>query len=131
TFDGPARAIRCATAIVDTVRGLGLEIRAGVHTGECELHEGKVAGLAVVIGARTASAAEGGEVLVTQTVKDLVAGAGVGFLDRGEHELKGVAGAWRLQSVADVTSHGQTTPGSWALSVTDALIVDAVRSSIG
>ena len=112
TFDGPARAIRCATAIVDTVRGLGLEIRAGVHTGECELHEGKVAGLAVVIGARTASAAEGGEVLVTQTVKDLVAGAGVGFLDRGEHELRGVPGAWRLHSVADVTSHGQTTPGS-------------------
>jgi class 3 adenylate cyclase len=103
TFDGPARAIRCAQAVVEGVGELGLEVRAGVHTGECELHEGKVAGLAVVIGARVAAAAEGGEVLVSQTVKDLVAGAGVEFEDRGERELKGVPGSWRLYSVAAVT----------------------------
>jgi len=112
TFDGPARAIRCAQAIVDGVRELGIEVRAGVHTGECELHEEKVAGLAVVIGARVAATAGGAEVLVSQTVKDLVAGAGIEFENRGEHELKGVPGAWRLYSVADVTSHGQTTRGS-------------------
>jgi len=101
TFDGPARAIRCAQAVVEGVRELGLEIRAGVHTGECELHEGKVAGLAVVIGSRVAAAAEGGQVLVSQTVKDLVAGAGVRFEDRGERELKGVPGEWRLYAVVD------------------------------
>ncbi|HEY7019125.1 MAG TPA: adenylate/guanylate cyclase domain-containing protein [Gaiellaceae bacterium] len=107
TFDGPARAIRCASAIVDGVRGLGLEVRAGVHTGECEVHEGKVAGLAVVIGARVSAAAAGGEVLVSQTVKDLVAGAGVDLEDRGERELKGVPGTWRLYSVADVEAHAR------------------------
>jgi len=107
TFDGPARAIRCAHAIVDGVHELGLEVRAGVHTGECEVHENKVAGLAVVIGARVAALAGGGEVLVSQTVKDLVAGAGVDFEERGEHELKGVPGSWRLYSVADVSAHGQ------------------------
>jgi class 3 adenylate cyclase len=106
TFDGPARAIRCAHAIVDGVRELGLEVRAGVHTGECEVHEGKVAGLAVVIGARVAAAAQGGEVLVSQTVTDLVAGAGLDFVERGEHELKGVPGAWRLYAVADVEAQG-------------------------
>jgi class 3 adenylate cyclase len=100
TFDGPARAIRCAQAIVDGVGDLGLEVRAGVHTGECEVHEEKVAGLAVVIGARVAALAGGGEVLVSQTVKDLVAGAGVDFEERGEHELKGVPGTWRLYAVA-------------------------------
>ena len=108
TFDGPARAIRCARAIVDDVGELGLEVRAGVHTGECEVHEGKVAGLAVVIGARVAAAAGAGEVLVSQTVKDLVAGAGVEFDDRGEHELKGVPGSWRLYSVADVAVYGRS-----------------------
>jgi class 3 adenylate cyclase len=101
TFDGPARAIRCAHAIVDGVHELGLEVRAGVHTGECEVHEDKVAGLAVVIGARVAGLARGGEVLVSQTVKDLVAGAGVEFEERGEHELKGVPGEWRLYAVVN------------------------------
>jgi class 3 adenylate cyclase len=96
TFDGPARAIRCAQALVGGVRELGLELRAGVHTGECELHDGKVAGLAVSIGARVASAAGAGEVLVSQTVKDLVAGTGLHLEDRGERELKGVPGTWRL-----------------------------------
>jgi class 3 adenylate cyclase/pimeloyl-ACP methyl ester carboxylesterase len=110
TFDGPARAIRCAQAIVDEVGELGLQVRAGVHTGECEVHEGKVAGLAVVIGARVAAEASGGEVLVSQTVKDLVAGAGVEFEQRGEHELKGVPGSWRLYSVADVAGHAQAPP---------------------
>ncbi len=105
TFDGPARAIRCAHAVVDGLRELGLDIRAGLHTGECELHEGKVAGIAVSIGARVASAARGGEVLVSQTVKDLVAGSGLAFEPRGEHELKGVPGSWQLYSVADAGSH--------------------------
>jgi class 3 adenylate cyclase/pimeloyl-ACP methyl ester carboxylesterase len=107
TFDGPARAIRCANAIVDAVQELGLEVRAGVHTGECEVHEDKVAGLAVVIGARVAALANGGEVLVSQTVRDLVAGAGIDFEERGEHELKGVPGKWRLYEVADVIAHGK------------------------
>lgn len=96
TFDGPARAILCAQAIVESVSELGLEIRAGIHTGECEFHEGKVAGLAVAIGARVAAAADAGEVLVSQTVKDLVAGTGIHLLDRGEPELKGVPGSWRV-----------------------------------
>lgn len=101
TFDGPARAIRCAQAVVDGVRELGLDVRAGVHTGECELHEGKVAGIAVSTGARVASAADAGEVLVSQTVKDLVAGSGIDFDERGERELKGVPGAWRLYAALD------------------------------
>jgi class 3 adenylate cyclase len=106
TFDGPARAIRCARAIVDGVRELGLGVRAGIHTGECEVHDGKVAGIAVVIGARVASAARGGEVLVSQTVKDLIAGSGIELEERGERELKGVPGTWRLYAVADAVTHG-------------------------
>ena len=92
-----------APAVPETVLTtvLGLEVRAGVHTGECELHEGKVAGVSVVIDSRVASLAEGGEVLVSQTVKDLVAGAGLAFTDRGAAELKGVPGDWRLYAVAD------------------------------
>jgi class 3 adenylate cyclase len=101
TFDGPARAIRCACAIRDSVRGLGLEIRAGLHTGECELTaDGKAGGIAVHTGARVPGAARPGEVLVSRTVKDLVAGSGIEFEDRGEHDLKGV-GTWRLYSVVD------------------------------
>src|SRR5204863_8347134 len=96
TFDGPARAIRCAQAVVDGVRELGVEVRAGVHTGECELHDGKVAGLAVSIGARVAAAAGAREVLVSQTVKDLVAGTGLALEHRGERERKGVAGTGRV-----------------------------------
>jgi class 3 adenylate cyclase len=101
TFDGPARAIRCAQAIVDAMRELGLEIRAGLHTGECELHDGKVAGLAVSIGARVAGAADASEVLVSQTVKDLVAGTGLALEDRGTQKLKGVPGAWRLYAATE------------------------------
>lgn len=99
TFDGPARAIRCAQAIIDAVRPLGLELRAGVHTGECELHEGKVAGVALAIGARVCAAAATGEVLVSRTVKDLVAGSGLTLEDAGEHELKGVPDPWHLYGV--------------------------------
>ena len=108
TFDGPARAIRCAQAVAEGMHALGLEVRAGVHTGECELHDGKVAGLAVSIGARVAAAAGAGEVLVSQTVKDLVAGTGLVLEDRGERELKGVPGTWRLyaatEAVGDVVA---------------------------
>jgi class 3 adenylate cyclase len=96
TFDGPARAIRCAQAVVESARGIGLDIRAGVHTGECQLHESKVAGIAVSVGARVAGSAAPGEVLVTATVRDLVAGSGIEFEGRDERELKGVQGKWRL-----------------------------------
>ena len=96
TFDGPARAIRCAQAIVENVGGIGLELRAGVHTRECELHDGKLAGIAVSVGPRVAALAGGGEVLVTSTVRDLVSGSGIDFEDRGPRELKGVPGAWNL-----------------------------------
>ncbi|HKB20361.1 MAG TPA: adenylate/guanylate cyclase domain-containing protein, partial [Gaiellaceae bacterium] len=99
TFDGPARAIRCACAIRDGVRELGLEIRAGLHTGECELMDDKVGGIAVHIGARVAAVAQSGEVLVSRTVKDLVSGSGIGLDDRGEHALKGVTGEWHLYAV--------------------------------
>jgi class 3 adenylate cyclase len=99
SFDGPARAIRCATAIIESVRGLGLEVRAGVHTGECELVEGKVTGIAVHIGARVAEEAHPSEVLVSSTVKDLVAGSELEFEDHGNAELRGVPGEWRLYAV--------------------------------
>ncbi len=99
TFDGPARAIRCATAIRDAVRALGLEVRAGLHTGEVELSDGDVAGIAVHLAARVAAAAEAGEVLVSRTVVDLVAGSGLTFARRGEHTLKGVPGEWELFAV--------------------------------
>jgi class 3 adenylate cyclase len=100
TFDGPARAISSACAIRESVRELGLEVRAGLHTGECELIDGKVGGIAVHIGARIAALAKPGEVLVSSTVKDLVAGSGIEFEDRGEHQLKGIAEAWHLFGVA-------------------------------
>jgi class 3 adenylate cyclase len=96
SFDGPARAVRCAKAIVDGVRELGIDVRTGLHTGECELIDGKVSGIAVHTGARVAAHAAPGEVLVSSTVKDLVAGSGLEFVDRGVHELKGVPGEWRL-----------------------------------
>jgi pimeloyl-ACP methyl ester carboxylesterase/class 3 adenylate cyclase len=99
SFDGPARAIRCARAIVDSIPQLGLDIRAGLHTGECELIDGKVAGIAVHTGARVASNAQPGEVLVSSTVKDLVAGSGIAFHDRGLHKLKGIPGKWQLYAV--------------------------------
>jgi class 3 adenylate cyclase len=100
-FDAPARAIRCACAIRESIAELGLELRAGLHTGECELLDDKVAGIAVSIGARVATQAGVGEVLVSQTVKDLVAGSGLSFVDRGIADLKGVPGEWRLYAVVD------------------------------
>ena len=100
TFDGPGRAIHCALAIRDSVRALGVDVRAGLHTGEIELRSDDVAGVAVHIGARVSALASAGEVLVSSTVKDLVAGSDIEFEDRGEHELKGVPGSWRLYVVA-------------------------------
>ncbi len=100
TFDGPARAVRCACAISNGVRALGLEIRAGLHTGECELMGDKLGGIAVHTGARVAARANRGEVLVSSTVKDLVAGSGLSFENRGVQELKGIPGEWRLFAVA-------------------------------
>jgi len=99
-FDGPARAVRCARAVLQEVRRLGLEIRAGVHTGECEVMGDKLSGIAVHIGARVAGLAGAGEVLVSGTVKDLVAGSGIAFEDRGVQVLKGVPGEWRIYAVA-------------------------------
>lgn len=100
-FDGPARAVGCACAIREDVRTMGLEIRAGIHTGEVEITDDKVAGIAVHIGARVGAAADAGEVLVSRTVTDLVAGSGLKFHNRGEHKLKGVPGDWQLFSVQD------------------------------
>lgn len=100
TFDGPARAIRCACALRTAVHSLGLAVRVGVHTGECEVIGPKIGGLAVHIGARVSAAAEVDDVLVSSTVKDLVAGSGIHFEDRGTHALKGVPGEWRLFAVA-------------------------------
>ena len=100
TFDGPARAIRCASAIVEGVREFGLTVRAGLHTGECEIADGKVAGIAVHTGARVVAHANAGEVLVSSTVKDLVAGSGIPFVERGAYELKGIPGKWRLFALA-------------------------------
>jgi class 3 adenylate cyclase len=99
TFDGPARAIRCGLEITKRVRELGVEVRAGVHTGECEIVDGKHAGITVSIGARVASNAGASEVLVSQTVKDLVAGSGLSFEDAGEHELKGIPDRWHVYRV--------------------------------
>lgn len=97
-FDGPARAIRCAAAIRDAARSLGIEVRAGLHSGECEVIGDKLGGIAVHTGARVAAHAAPGEILVSQTVKDLVAGSGLAFRDRGAHQLKGIPGDWRLHA---------------------------------
>jgi pimeloyl-ACP methyl ester carboxylesterase len=104
TFDGPARAIRCARAISDSVRPLGLEVRAGLHTGECELVGNRIAGIAVHTGARIVALARPGEILVSSTVKDLVAGSGIEFVEHGEHELKGVPGRWQLYAASPGSS---------------------------
>jgi class 3 adenylate cyclase len=104
TFDGPARAIRCAIEIGRRVRDIGLEVRAGVHTGECQLIDGQVGGITVSIGARVAAKAGASQVLVSQTVKDLVAGSAFTFEDAGEYDLKGVPGRWRLFSVISDTA---------------------------
>jgi class 3 adenylate cyclase len=99
TFDGPARAVRCAAAIREGVAELGIEVRAGLHTGEIELEPGDIAGLAVHIAARISAMAAAREILVSSTVKDLVVGSAIEFDDRGSHELKGVPGEWRVFAV--------------------------------
>jgi class 3 adenylate cyclase len=99
TFDGPARAIQCARALRDAFKSLGIDIRAGLHTGELELREGDIGGIAVHIGARIAALASSGEVLVSRTVKDLVVGSGIQFVDRGVHALKGVPDEWQIYAV--------------------------------
>ena len=100
TFDGPQRAIRCAMAIRDAVRALGIEIRAGLHTGECEIRGDDIGGIAVHIGARVSALAGPNDVLVSSTLHDLVIGSGLEFEDRGAHQLKGVPGEWRVFAVA-------------------------------
>ena len=99
SFDGPARAVRCGRAIVEATAGLGIQLRTGLHTGECEVRGDNLGGLAVHIAARVSALAGPGEVLVSNTVKDLVVGSGIEFEDRGEQELKGVPGSWRLFAV--------------------------------
>jgi class 3 adenylate cyclase len=96
SFDGPARAIRCALAISESTRPLGIDLHLGLHTGECEVRGDDLGGLAVHIAARVGSLAAPGEVLLSGTVKDLVAGSRIDFVDRGEHQLKGVPGKWLL-----------------------------------
>jgi class 3 adenylate cyclase len=103
TFDGPARAIRCALAVALGVRQLGIEVRAGVHTGECELMGDNVGGIAVHTGARIMAKAEPGGVLVSGTVKDLVSSSGLNFQDHGVHQLKGVPGEWRLFAARSIS----------------------------
>jgi class 3 adenylate cyclase len=100
TFDGPQRAIRCAMAIRDAVQSLGIEVRAGLHTGECEIRGDDIGGIAVHIGARVSALAGPNDVLVSSTLRDLVIGSGLEFDDRNTHELKGVPGEWRLFAVA-------------------------------
>jgi class 3 adenylate cyclase/pimeloyl-ACP methyl ester carboxylesterase len=100
-FDGPGRAIGCARSITQAAQELGIEVRAGLHTGECEIRGDDLAGLAVHLAARIGSLARPGEVLVSTTVKDLVAGSGIEFVDRGDHELKGIPATWRLYAVED------------------------------
>lgn len=111
-FDGPGRAVQCAAAITDRVRSLGIEVRAGVHTGECELRDGDIAGMAVHIGARVGACAESGEVLVSSTVKDLVVGSGLRFEDRGVAQLKGVPGEWHLYAL-DTEPPGRPAATLW------------------
>jgi class 3 adenylate cyclase len=96
TFDGPARAVRCAQAILQGTRSLGIEARAGVHVGECEARGDDLSGIAVHIGARVCAIAQPGQVYTTSTVRDLVAGSGIEFADRGRHTLKGIPGEWTL-----------------------------------
>ena len=110
-FDGPQRAIRCAMAIRDAVQALGIEVRAGLHTGECEVRGDDIGGIAVHIGARVSALAGPNDVLVSSTLRDLVIGSGLEFEDRGAHELKGVPGEWHLFAVASVAGGGRQNGG--------------------
>ena len=131
-FDGPARAIRCAQAICQAAPQLGLAVRAGLHTGECERVGDNLAGLAVHIGARVGAAAGAGEVWVSQTVRDLVAGSGIEFHVRGAHALKGVPGTWELFSVADRESPPVAVAGDERrLRMGDRIVLSAARHAPG
>ena len=131
-FDGPARAIDCARELSTAVRGLGIEIRAGVHTGECELTGEKLAGLTVHIGARVAALAGPGEVLVSRTVKDLVVGSGLEFESRGTEELKGVPGTWELFALADgATPSIPVTQEARSVRASDRIVLAAARRAPG
>jgi class 3 adenylate cyclase len=129
TFDGPARGIRCARAIEDQVRALDLELRAGLHTGECELVGDHIGGMAVNIGARIGALAGPDEVVVSNTVKDLVVGSGISFSDRGAHDLKGVPGQWRLFAVDQVEApaSNQLVPDTRKRRISDRALTGAVR----
>jgi class 3 adenylate cyclase/pimeloyl-ACP methyl ester carboxylesterase len=131
TFDGPGRAIRCAHAITDSVRSLDVEVRAGLHTGECELVGDDISGMAVNICARIGTLAAASQVLVSRTVKDLVSGSGVSFTDRGEHALKGVPDPWQLYAVAAVEEapSNQKVGDLRELRTGDRLVASAVRRS--
>ncbi len=127
-FDGPARAIRCAQGICEAAPTLGVTVRAGLHTGECERVGDTLAGLAVHIGARVGAAAGAGEVWVSRTVRDLVAGSGLDLLARGMHQLKGVPGTWELFSLADGATKAQSVPqGGVRLKATDRIALAAAR----
>ena len=128
-FDTPARAVRCANACVEGVRQLGIEIRAGLHTGEVELQGRKARGVAVHLGARVMSKAEAGEVLVTGTVRDVVAGAGLEFDDLGAHELKGVPGEWRLWQLSSIDGEPTTAPLGEAEAAVRRASIEAPRAA--
>ena len=108
-FDGPARAVQAAAAIRERLREIDLDVRAGLHTSEFEMGDGKVVGIGVSIGARIAALAGAGEILVSSTVKDLVGGSGLRFEDRGEHQLKGIAEPWRVLALAGSTAMGSSS----------------------
>jgi class 3 adenylate cyclase len=131
TFDGPARALRCAKTIVDGVEDLGISVRAGLHTGEVELYpDGDIGGMAVNLGARIGAAAGSGEVLVSSTIKDLVFGSGFRFVSRGEHELKGVPGSWPLFALEGEGQHdAATVPMDHHLGPLDKARVRLARSN--
>jgi class 3 adenylate cyclase len=132
-FAGPARAIACAQALVSGVAELGLILRAGVHTGECEVLGDDLGGMAVHIGARVGAMAEPGQILVSKTVVDLVVGSGLQFADRGEYELKGVPGAWRLYAVSADFSDQRTQlqPAREYMTGADRLTVRLARRAPG
>lgn len=131
TFSGPARAIRCAERLSVAARELGLEIRAGLHTGECEVLEADVAGIAVHIAARVSSLAEAGEILVSRTVRDLVTGSGIELEPRGEYELKGVPGTWELFAVGAQMTPLPAPDQTRKLKTTDRLVLSAARRAPG
>jgi len=131
TFDGPARAIRCAEKICAAAGDLGVEIRAGLHTGECELIEDDVAGIAVHIAARVSARAGPGEVLVSRTVRDLVTGSGIALQPRGEHELKGVPDSWELFAVGSQTAPLPAPDQTRELRASDRVVLLTARRAPG